>query len=78
MKDLIRTNSRRKADVFGIACGSLNTVGPILQEWFGWYLPCSLGADTLVALSILFVNDHADGRDLRTTGGLCLSEWRHP
>lgn len=46
------------------------TLGPILQEWFGWYLPCSLGADTLVALSILIVNDHVDGWDLRTAGGL--------
>lgn len=70
MKDLIRTNFGRNAAVFGIACGSLNIVGPVLQEWFGWSLPCSLGTDTLVALSILFVNDHVNGRDLRTSGGL--------
>lgn len=29
-------------------------------------IPCSLGTD----LSILFVNDHVDGQDLRTAGGL--------
>lgn len=70
MKDLIRAISGRSADVFGIACGSPYDppfVGPILLEWFGWFLSCSLGANTEVALSMLFVNDRADGWYQRST-----------